>query len=105
MQKENILKQLSRDDSLDIIQKYVLKHVNIEEYDKKDISSEMFRLFFYVIELGKEIRISLKTENTSNSKSKIADVFLVLISICNNLEINLFDAFLEKEQNRDLKLA
>ena len=57
----------------------------------------MFRLFFNVIELGREVRISLKDHNTKNSESKIADIFLVLISICNNLNINLFDALTEKE--------
>lgn len=95
--KENLLKTLSREDSLDIIQKYVEENIKIGLYDKKDISSEMFYLFFNVIELGKEIRVSLKNKNVLNSESKIADIFLVLVSICNNLNINLFDAILEKD--------
>ena len=92
-----LLEKLAREDSLDIIQKYVEEKMNIDAFNKKDISNEMFRLFFNVIELGKEIRISLKEENYKNSESKIADIFLVLISICNSLQINLFDALAEKE--------
>lgn len=31
-------------------------------------------------------------------ESEVADIFIVLISICNILNINLYDAFLEKEK-------
>lgn len=96
MKKEELLMNLSREDSLDRIQKYVEEKVNVSAFNKDDVSSEMFRLFFYVIELGKEIRVSLKEENYKNSESKIADIFLVLISICNSLNINLFDALKER---------
>lgn len=97
MNKEDLLKKLERDDSLDLIQKYVEEQIEVDTFDKKDISSEMFRLFFNVIELGKEIRMSKKENDYKNSESKIADIFLVLISICNSLNINLFDALVEKE--------
>ncbi len=105
MIKEQLLDQLTREDSLDLIQKYVEEKININTFKKQDVSSEMFRLFFNVIELGKEIRISLNNENVKNSESKIADIFLVLISICNSLNINLFDALTEKEKMLNLKLA
>ena len=105
MIKEQLLDQLTREDSLDLIQKYVEEKININTFKKQDVSSEMFRLFFNVIELGKEIRISLYNENVKNSESKIADIFLVLISICNSLNINLFDALTEKEKMLNLKLA
>ena len=95
--KVALLEKLSREDSFDKIQNYVEEKINIDTFNKKDINSEMFRLFFNVIELGKEVRISLKEENFKNSASKIADIFLVLISICNSLNINLFDAITEKE--------
>lgn len=95
--KVALLEKLAREDSLDKIQNYVEEKINIDTFNKKDINSEMFRLFFNVIELGKEVRISLKEENFKNSASKIADIFLVLISICNSLNINLFDAITEKE--------
>ena len=97
MNTKELLKTLTREDSLDIIQSYVEEKINVDTFDKKDINSEMFRLFFNVIELGKEVRTSLKEHNTKNSESKVADIFLVLISICNSLNINLFDALAEKE--------
>lgn len=103
--KERILFSISREDSLDLIQKYVEENVNVDTFDKKDISSEMFRLFFNVIELGKEVRFSLKDQDYQNTKLKIADIFLVLISICNSLNINLFDALQEKEQVLNGKVA
>ena len=103
--KEKLLKSLSREDSLDIIQKYVLEKIEMVNFDKNNISSEMFRLFFNVIELGKEIRLSIKEEATKNSESKIADIFLVLVSICNSLNINLFDALLEYEKNLKLNFS
>lgn len=98
MNKELVLNTITREDSLDLIQKYVEEKVEISSFNKKDVSSEMFRLFFNVIELGKEVRVSLQEKEIKNSESKIADIFLVLISICNSLNINLFDALLEKEE-------
>lgn len=103
--KESLLLSISREDSLDLIQKYVEENVNVDTFDKKDISSEMFRLFFNVIELGKEVRASLKDQDYQNTELKIADIFLVLISICNNLNINLFDALQEKEKVLNGKVA
>ncbi len=96
MQKDQVLQYLSREDSLDKIQKYVENHVNVDTFEKQNVSSEMFRLFFNVIELGKEIRISIKDSDTKNSETKIADIFLVLVSICNSLQINLFDVIENK---------
>ncbi len=103
--KKQLLFSISREDSLDLIQKYVEENVNVDTFDKQDISSEMFRLFFNVIELGKEVRTSLKDQDYQNTTLKIADIFLVLISICNSLNINLFDALQEKEQVLNGKVA
>lgn len=105
MMKEKLLNSLSREDSLDLIQKYVEEKIEIDTFNKEDVSSEMFRLFFNVVELGKEIRISLKEEDVKNSESKIADIFLALVSICNSMNINLFDAILEKEKTLQAKLV
>lgn len=105
MTREQLLFSLSREDSLDLIQKYVEENVCVDTFDKKDISSEMFRLFFNVIELGKEVRLSLKDQDYQNTELKIADIFLVLISICNSLNINLFDALQEKEKVLNGKVA
>lgn len=96
--KEQMIFSLSRENNLDFIQKYVLENVNIDTFDKKNISSEMFRLFFNVIELGRDVRSTLKDQDKQATELKIADIFLVLISICNSLNLSLFDALVEKEK-------
>lgn len=90
MNKNVIKKIIDKEDSLDILQAYVLKNSN------KNINDEMFQLFFGVIELGREIRLSLKNNNYKRSEDKISDIFLTLISICSNLNIDLFNALQEK---------
>ncbi len=92
--KEQLIKNITKENSLDLIQEYVEKNMSAES---KDVSGEMFQLFFKVIELGKEIRISLKSNNSENSESKIVDIFLALISICNSMQINLSNALLDKK--------
>lgn len=39
-----------------------------------------------------------KIKNYESVESEVADVFIVLNSICNTLNINLFEAFYEKEK-------
>ena len=39
-----------------------------------------------------------KIENYTDIEEEIADVFIVLVSICNRLNINLYDAIKKKEE-------
>ncbi len=94
--RDMIVNELNRQDSLDIIQNYVLEKVEIKNFQKNDIASEMFHLFANVLDLGREVRISKILKDNSLTEAKIADIFLVLVSICNSLDINLFDAFMKK---------
>lgn len=103
--KNELLMSLSREDSLDLIQKYIEKKENVIAFNKKDISNEMFRLFFDVIELGKEVRLSLKDQDYQNTELKIADIFLELLLVCSSLNINLFDTLQKKEQVLSGKVA
>ena len=43
MNTKELLNNLRREDSLDRIQNYVEKKINVDTFDKKDINSEMFR--------------------------------------------------------------
>ena len=92
MMEKELISNLIKEDSLDLIQNYVKVKIN-----RKDVSNEMFNLFFSVIELGKEVKITLKNPTYKNSEYKIVDIFITLIAICNSLNINLFDALNEKE--------
>ncbi len=102
MMQEQVYYSLSKE-SLEGIQK------NIEEHSKEDVqknlSNEMFQLFFGVMELGKEVRLTLKNKQTLDTELKIADLFLSLVAISNNLNINLFDALTKKEQYLNGKVA
>lgn len=57
-------------------------------------------------ELAKAIRKTIpeasidygKIENYTDIEEEIADVFIVLVSICNRLNINLYDAIKKKEE-------
>lgn len=102
MMPEQVYYSLSKE-SLEGIQK------NIEEHSKEDVqknlSNEMFQLFFGVMELGKEVRLTLKNKQTLDIELKIADLFLSLVAISNNLNINLFDALTKKEQYLNGKVA
>ena len=102
MTQEQVYYSLSRE-SLEGIQKYVEEHS--KEEVEKNLSNEMFQLFFGVMELGKEVRLTLKNKQILDTELKIADLFLSLVAISNNLNINLFDALTKKEQYLNGKVA
>ena len=102
MMQEQVYYSLSKE-SLEGIQKYVEEHS--KEDVQKNLSNEMFQLFFGVMELGKEVRMTLKNNQTLDTELKIADLFLSLVAISNNLNINLFDALTKKEQYLNGKVA
>ncbi len=103
--KNSLIFSISREDNLDLIQKYVQEKDCLDATIKKDVSSEMFRLFFSIIELGRDVRLSLKDGDFQNTKLKIADIFLELISVCNYLNINLYDTLTYKEKVLNEKIA
>ncbi|MFU2363776.1 MAG: hypothetical protein ACM67R_08160, partial [Clostridiales bacterium] len=39
-----------------------------------------------------------RIENYTDIEEEVADVFIVLVSICNRLNINLYDAIIKKEE-------
>ena len=57
-------------------------------------------------ELAKAIRKTIpeasvdyeRIENYTDIEEEVADVFIVLVSICNRLNINLYDAIIKKEE-------
>lgn len=74
--------------------------------NKENISNIMLLLTEEVGELAKAIRKDVtdlkidsnKIGNYDSIESEIADVFIVLNSICTALDINLFDAIYNKER-------
>lgn len=111
MEKQlNLLNNLNNKSTLNEIQEYIDKVIKLRGFDKQPIEQTMLLLTEETGELAKAIRKDATNMNIDNNKifhyesieSEIADVFIVLTSICNKLNINLFNSILEKEkQNCD----
>lgn len=106
MNQKELLFQLKRTDSLDTIQNYIRQVINIRGFGQQPIEQELLLLTEEIGELNKAIRKdktnmaidNKKIKNYGSIKEEIADIFIVLTSICNTLNINLYDAIIEKEQ-------
>lgn len=104
-QKE-LYSQLTKNIELDKIQNYIKNVIEIRGFGKQPVEQEILLLMEEVGELAKAIRKEKanmfidksKISNYDTVENEIADVFIVLNSICNTLNINLFQAFYEKEK-------
>lgn len=82
----------------------LIKRLVIERGFEKETVTEVFMLLVEEIgELGKAIRKSsgIKVDNASRTHSiaaESADVFFLLIDLCNRLDVDLEKAFEAKEQ-------
>ena len=65
-----------------------------EKYHDNLLDEEIFSLFEKVIDLAK----SMYEEDKTSQKVDVTSIFIVLLSLCNKLEINIFDAFTEEKQ-------
>ena len=104
--QQELLKKLSNESSINEIQSYIKEVMQIRGFNKEKSSDKILLLVEEVGELAKAIRKNesnlgidkTKEYNYSSIESEIADVFIVLLSICDILNINLFKAFLDKEE-------
>ena len=104
--QQDLLKKLSKENSINEIQSYIKKIMEIRGFNKEKSSDKILLLVEEVGELAKAIRKNerkigideTKEYNYSSIESEIADVFIVLLSICDILNIDLFKAFLDKEE-------
>lgn len=87
------------------IQDYIKKVIDIRGFGNQPVAQAMLLLVEEVGELAKAIRKEKtnicidksKIKNYDTVEGEIADVFIVLTSVCNLLNINLYDVFYEKE--------
>ncbi|MDR0405069.1 MAG: hypothetical protein LBH37_04760 [Oscillospiraceae bacterium] len=101
-----MFKKLIPESNLTQIQNYVNEILKARGLSSQHIQSRMLLLTEEVGELAKSIRKILpnsfvdkeRLENYDTVENEIADVFIVLISIANQLQIDLFSAFVEKER-------
>ena len=104
--QQELLKKLSDESSINEIQSYIKEVMQIRGFNKEKSSDKILLLVEEVGELAKAIRKNennlgidkTKEYNYSSIESEIADVFIVLLSICDILNIDLLKAFLNKEE-------
>ena len=104
--QQKLLNKLSKESSINEIQNYIKKIMEIRGFNKEKSSEKILLLIEEVGELAKAIRKNenklgidkTKEYNYSSIESEIADVFIVLLSICDILNIDLLKVFLDKEE-------
>lgn len=104
-QKE-LLKSMTKESTMDDFQNYIKNVITLRGFDEQGIQDKMLLLLEETGELAKAIRKTIpnasvdynKIENYTDVKEEIADVFIVLTTICNKLNINLYDAIINKEK-------
>lgn len=107
LNKQNELYEaLNENNSLNEIQNYIREIIKIRGFSEQRVQDKMLLLIEETGELAKAIRKKLpeasidydKIDNYTDIEEEIADVFIVLVSICNRLNINLYDAIKKKEE-------
>ena len=107
LKKQNQLYELlNENNSLNEIQDYIRKIITIRGFSEQRVQDKMLLLLEETGELAKAIRKTLpeasidyeKIENYTDIEEEIADVFIVLVSICNRLNINLYNALKKKAE-------
>ena len=104
--QQELLKKLSDESSINEIQSYIKKVMEVRGFNKEKSSDKILLLVEEVGELAKAIRKNerklgidkTKEYNYSSIESEIADVFIVLLSICDILNMDLLKVFLDKEE-------
>lgn len=97
---------LKNDNTLIQVQEYIRNVIELRGFSEQNIEKTMLLLTEEVGELAKAIRkdktsMSIdksKIRNYDTIESEVADVFIVLCSICNKLNIDLFSSLKDKEK-------
>ena len=98
--------KLNESSTLPEIQNYIKEVIKIRGFDKQEIEKTMLLLLEEVGELAKSIRKNATNMNIDKDKlnhydtieSEVADVFIVLNCLCNKLNIDLYKALKDKEE-------
>ena len=98
--------KLNESNTLPEIHNYIKDVIRIRGFVGQEIEKTMLLLLEEVGELAKSIRKNATNMNIDKNKlnhydtieSEIADVFIVLNSVCNKLNIDLYKALKDKEE-------
>lgn len=113
-QKE-LFENLKQSSTLPDIQAYIKKVLQLRGFEGQTVKDKLLLLAEEVGELAKAVRKNSsgasvdpeKIQNYDSVESEIADVLIVLISVANILNIDIFKSLKEKEQiniNRKWKI-
>ena len=103
--------KLNENNTLQEVQKYIKDVIEIRGFSNQEIEKTMLLLLEEVGELAKSIRKSSTNMGIDKNKlnhydtveSEVADVFIVLCNICNKLDIDLYKALKDKEQENIMR--
>ena len=98
--------KLNEKNTLQEVQQYIKDVIEIRGFANQEIEKTMLLLLEEVGELAKSIRKNATNMDIDKNKinhydtieSEIADVFIVLSSVCNKLNIDLYKALKDKEE-------
>lgn len=98
--------KLNQNNTLQEVQQYIKEVIEIRGFAQQEIEKNMLLLLEEVGELAKSIRKNATSMSIDKSKinhydtieSEVADVFIVLNSVCNKLNIDLYKALKDKEK-------
>lgn len=97
--------KLNEKNTLQEVQQYIREVIKIRGFAEQEIEKTMLLLLEEVGELAKSIRKNATNMRIDTNKmnhydtieSEVADVFIVLNSVCNKLNIDLYKALKDKE--------
>lgn len=98
--------KLNESNTLQEVQQYIKDVIEIRGFANQEIEKTMLLLLEEVGELAKSIRKNATNMSIDKNKinhydtieSEVADVFIVLSSVCNKLDIDLYKALKDKEE-------
>ncbi|MBQ9267304.1 MAG: nucleotide pyrophosphohydrolase [Clostridia bacterium] len=105
-EQEELFSKLSETTTLPELQKYIKNVIELRGFSNKSVQDEMLLLLEEAGELAKAIRKKLPNGTIDKNKishytaieEEVADVFIVLAELCNILDIDLYSAIINKEQ-------
>ena len=98
--------KLNEENTLQEVQQYIKDVIEIRGFSNQEMEKTMLILLEEVGELAKSIRKNATNMGIDKNKinhydtieSEVADVFIVLSSVCNKLNIDLYKALKDKEE-------
>ena len=111
MNQADLLNTITEASSLTQIQEYIKTVIDLRGFSGESIQETMLLLLEETGELAKAIRKTAtnmsvdvdKMQSYDTVESEVADVLIVLLAVCNKMNINLFDALLEKERKNSAR--